>query len=139
MSTKEKLIERFKKLPKDFTFDELVSLMTKNMGRLTYKGYTGSVEYDDSVNKLVGKVLGMKHSLILYEGDALDSLKKDFEEAVDDYIEECNANNIAPEKPFSGKTVIRMGTELHQAATLKAKDLGISLKDFIKRAIAAAV
>ena len=109
------------------------------MGRLTYKGYIGSVDYDESVNKLVGKVLGMKHTLILYEGDALDALKKDFEEAVDDYIEECNANNIVPEKPFSGKTVIRMGTELHQAATLRAKDLGISLNDFIKQAIAAAV
>lgn len=109
------------------------------MGRLTYKGYTGSVEYDDSVNKLVGKILGMKHTLILYEGDSIESLKKDFEEAVDDYLEECKTNNLEPEKPFSGKTVIRMGTELHQAATLKAKDLGISLNDFIKRAISAAV
>lgn len=27
MSTKDKLIERFKSLPKDFTFDELVRLM----------------------------------------------------------------------------------------------------------------
>ena len=109
------------------------------MGKLSYKGYIGSVEYDDSVNKLVGKVLGMKHTLILYEGNALDSLKKDFEEAVDDYLEECKANNIVPEKPVSGKTVIRMGAELHQAATLKAKDLGISLNDFIKRAISTAV
>jgi hypothetical protein len=28
MSTKEKLIERFKKLPKDFTFDELCTLLS---------------------------------------------------------------------------------------------------------------
>jgi predicted transcriptional regulator len=28
MSTKDKLIERFKKLPKDFTFDELVTLLS---------------------------------------------------------------------------------------------------------------
>ena len=28
MSTKEKLIERFKKLPKNFTYDELVRLLT---------------------------------------------------------------------------------------------------------------
>jgi predicted transcriptional regulator len=28
MSTKEKLIERFKTLPKDFTFDELITLLS---------------------------------------------------------------------------------------------------------------
>ena len=40
MSTKEKLIERFKKLPKDFTFDELVSLMTYLGFTITNKGAT---------------------------------------------------------------------------------------------------
>ncbi len=28
MSTKEKLIERFKKLPKDFTFEEIIKLLS---------------------------------------------------------------------------------------------------------------
>ena len=48
-------------------------------------------------------------------------------------------NGKEPEKPFSGKTVIRIGSQLHQAAALKAQNLGISLNDFIKRAISAAV
>ena len=40
MSTKDKLIERFKKLPKDFTFEELVLLMTSLGFSITNKGAT---------------------------------------------------------------------------------------------------
>ena len=47
------------------------------MGKLRYKGYSGTVEYDESANILIGKVSGLKHSLILYEGDTVENLKKD--------------------------------------------------------------
>ena len=40
MSTKEKLIERFKSLPSDFTFDELVRLFAAFGYNLTFKGST---------------------------------------------------------------------------------------------------
>ena len=40
MSTKDKLIERFKKLPNDFTFDELVRLLSFYGYRLENKGQT---------------------------------------------------------------------------------------------------
>jgi len=40
MSTKEKLIERFKKQPKDFTWDELVRLFEIIGFSIDYKGKT---------------------------------------------------------------------------------------------------
>ncbi len=40
MGTKEKLIERFKKQPKDFTFDEMVKLLTGFGYVITNKGKT---------------------------------------------------------------------------------------------------
>ena len=40
MSVKEKLIERFKRLPKDFTFDELKSLLSGLGFELSNKGKT---------------------------------------------------------------------------------------------------
>jgi len=40
MSTKEKLIERFKKHPTDFTFDELVSLLARFGFEMSNKGKT---------------------------------------------------------------------------------------------------
>ena len=109
------------------------------MGRLRYKGYSGTVEYDESINSLVGKVSGLKHALILYEGDTVENLKKDFEEAVDDYLETCRVEGITPEKPFNGKLLLRMTSELHSDAAEKASSLGISLNEFINRAVAAAI
>ena len=40
MSTKDKLIERFKKLPKDFTFEELVTLFASFGYTMDSKGPT---------------------------------------------------------------------------------------------------
>ena len=109
------------------------------MGHLHYKGYTGSVEYDEQGNYFYGSLQGLHNDCILYEGDSAALLKKDFEEAVDDYLAHCKEMGKQPEKPYSGKTVIRMGSTLHEEAALKARDLGISLNEFINRAIAAAV
>ena len=36
------------------------------MDYLSYKGYTGSIEYSEADGCFVGKVLGLKHDLILY-------------------------------------------------------------------------
>ena len=49
------------------------------MGTMKYKGYTGSVDYSEEDNCL----LGMSHDAITYEGKDVDELRKDFEGAVD--------------------------------------------------------
>lgn len=73
------------------------------MDYLEYKGYKGSVEYSKEDNCLCGKVQGMGNkALILYEGTTIDELRKDFEEGIDSYLEECKADGIEPVKPFSG-------------------------------------
>ena len=109
------------------------------MGKLRYKGYTGSVEFDDASNTLVGKVLGLKHNHIIYEGDNIKELRRVFEEAVDSYLNECAEEGVQAEKPYNGNVVFRMTSELHQQAVEKATSLGISLNEFIKRAVAAAL
>ena len=59
------------------------------MGYLHYKGYKGSVEYSEADNCLFGLVLGMKKSCILYEGNTIDELKKDFEAGIESYLDHC--------------------------------------------------
>ena len=68
------------------------------MDFLDYKGYKGSVEYSKEDNRLFGKVQGMSEALILYEGQTLDELRKDFEEGIDSYIEGCKADGIEPSR-----------------------------------------
>lgn len=66
---------------------------------MEYKGYKGSVHYSDEDELFHGKVKFIR-SLLSYEGTDMESLRKDFEEAVDDYLDYCNEEGIEPEKPF---------------------------------------
>ena len=109
------------------------------MGHLHYKGYSGSVDYSEDDRCFGGKVLGLHRDCILYEGDTVDSLTKDFQESIDFYLESCRERNVEPEKPFSGKLIIRISPEEHGSAAEKAADKGISLNEFIRRAIVAAL
>ena len=59
------------------------------MGRLRYKGYTGSVEYSEEDCSFFGKVLGLRRDGITYEGTSAAEIKQDFEDAVDHYLETC--------------------------------------------------
>ncbi|MDR0567150.1 MAG: type II toxin-antitoxin system HicB family antitoxin [Prevotellaceae bacterium] len=68
------------------------------MDYLEYKGYTGSIEYEAD-GSLVGEVLGLKHDLILYEGNDIDELRADFENGIESYFESCEELGIAPRKP----------------------------------------
>lgn len=70
------------------------------MGYLRYKGYTGSVEYSPEDGCLFGKVQGLYGTLISYEGNSVEEIKKDFEEAIDDYLESCKERGIEPAKPL---------------------------------------
>lgn len=65
---------------------------------LSYKDYHGTVDYSLDDNIWHGKVIDVS-STITYEGHAIDELKKDFQGAVDDYLNMCRAHNETPEKP----------------------------------------
>lgn len=51
-----------------------------------YKGYYGSINYDDEDKIYHGKIINT-NDLITYHSDTLAELYKSFTEAVDDYIE----------------------------------------------------
>ena len=63
---------------------------------LEYNGYKGSIEYSKEDNCYFGKVQGLSKDLITYEGQTLDELRKDFEEAIDFYLEGCKADGVEP-------------------------------------------
>ena len=51
-----------------------------------YKGYIGSIEYSPEDAIYYGELLGIK-DMVLYEGEDIQTLYKDYIEAIDDYIE----------------------------------------------------
>ncbi len=105
------------------------------MGTLNYKGYTASIEYSQHDNCFVGEVLGLRKNCILFEGRSIDELEKDFKDGVDSYLEACRLDGTEPEKPYSGKLLVRLASDLHCEAAARAASLGISLNEFINRAV----
>ena len=105
------------------------------MDYLEYKGYKGTVEYSKEDECLVGKVIGMHSDLILYEGNTLNELKEDFIAAVESYLEGCKAEGKTPKKPFSGKILVRMSSDLHERITIAATDSHITINEFITKAL----
>lgn len=105
------------------------------MDYLEYKGYKGSVEYSKEDDCLFGKVQGLSKAVILYEGQTLEELRKDFENGVDDYLEGCKADGVEPCKPFSGRLNLRMSSDLHSRVAAFSASKGTTINDFINKAI----
>jgi len=101
---------------------------------LEYKGYSGTVEYSMVDNILFGKVLGIR-GLISYEGDSVESLRQDFEEAVDGYLDLCYERNEEPQKPYKGTFNVRISPELHRAAAIYSLSHEQTLNSTVEEAI----
>lgn len=97
---------------------------------LKYKGYQGSVLFSKEDRVFHGKVEFIR-ALISYEGTDVDSLEAAFCEAVDDYLELCEEQGIAPDQPFKGTFNVRTGSQLHRHAALFAKEKGINLNNVV--------
>ncbi len=93
---------------------------------MRYKGYVGVVDFDDEANIFHGEVL-LTQGVVTFQGRSVDELNKAFHDSVDDYLEFCKKENISPEKPFSGRFVLRLTPEEHRMAALAAKIEGKSL------------
>jgi predicted HicB family RNase H-like nuclease len=93
---------------------------------LTYKGYVGFVEFDDEAEIFHGEVLNTR-DVITFQGKSIDDIKKSFHESVDVYLKYCKKKGREPNKPFSGKFVVRLSPQEHLDIYLAAKRSGLSL------------
>jgi predicted HicB family RNase H-like nuclease len=75
---------------------------------MQYKGYYGSVHFDDEELIFYGKIEFIR-ALVSYEATNAKGLKKTFEEAVDDYLLTCCDQKREPETPFKGSLNVRLG------------------------------
>ena len=97
---------------------------------MEYKGYIGKVEVDDEAGILYGEVINVR-DVITFEGTSVDKAQKAFRESVDDYLDFCAKRGESPEKPFSGKFVVRLPAELHRKVYIQAKLENKSLNSWI--------
>lgn len=101
---------------------------------LSYKNYNGTVEYSKEDHCLFGKVVGIK-SLLSYEGDSVRQLEQDFQNVIDEYLEDCKEQDIEPEQPYKGIFNVRISPELHRSIAVYAIEHGKSLNAVVEEAI----
>ena len=101
---------------------------------LTYKGYTGSIDFSLEDNCLYGKIVGID-DLVSFEGKTVEEIKTDFETSVDDYIQMCAEIGKSPQKEYRGTFNVRVSPELHRRAALEAAKEKQSLNWVIGKAI----
>jgi predicted HicB family RNase H-like nuclease len=63
-------------------------------------------------------------AIIGFHGETVAELRSDFEAAIDFMIENCKELGEMPEKPASGKLMLRVPPEVHAAALVAAQATG---------------
>ncbi|MBV5318839.1 MAG: type II toxin-antitoxin system HicB family antitoxin [Desulfobulbaceae bacterium] len=104
------------------------------MNTMNHKGYTARIEFDERDNIFVGRVLGVR-SIISFHGETVTELRREFETAIEDYLLDCAEQGLAPEKPVSGKIMLRVPPEVHGAALVAAQASGKSLNQWATEAL----
>jgi len=105
---------------------------------MEYKGYTaGPIEFDPDENTFSGTVSGLR-DVIHFEGSTARELAKAFRESIDTYLEFCAESGKDPDRPFSGKILVRTEPALHRKAALRAAAEGVSLSQWITKQIESA-
>ena len=105
---------------------------------LTYKDFIGSVHFSAEDEVFHGKIEGIA-DLVSFEAKSVDELVKAFHEAVDDYVVLCEEAGKEPLKSCKGSFNVRVSSELHMKAIKQATTLGISLNQFVQKAVEKAV
>ena len=101
---------------------------------LTYKDYLGSVHFNAEDEIFFGKIEGID-DLVSFEGKTVTELKKSFEDAVNDYKKLCKEVGKESEKSYKGSFNVRISSEIHRKAQRLAIMNGLSLNQFIQKAV----
>lgn len=105
-----------------------------------YKGYHGHAVYDHDAGLFHGEVLGTT-DVITFQGQTVEELRTAFRDSVDDYLKFCKARGESPQKPFSGKFVVRLTPENHwklaSIAKSRQKSLNAVVCEFLENAVKA--
>ena len=101
---------------------------------MEYKGYLAEVTFDDEAQILHGEVVNTR-DVITFQAETVADLKREFHKSVDVYLQFCREMGQEPEKPFSGKFVVRLSPGTHRKAYLAAKRAGKTLNTWVSEVL----
>ena len=92
----------------------------KKSNILSYKGYLGHIEFDPIAKVFYGRVINTRDT-ITFQSEHATQLEQEFQTSIDTYLEFCDELGEPPEKPYSGRFVLRLSPEGHRAIALAAQ------------------
>ena len=104
------------------------------MSSMTYKGYSARVEFDAEDRLFVGHLAGVR-DIVGFHGASVAELEAAFHEAVDDYLAACRKLGQEPNKPFSGRVMLRLPPEVHARASARATVEGVSFNHWAAKVL----
>lgn len=106
------------------------------MASMEYKGYIGVIEIDNEQKMLHGRVVNTRDDGIAFVGKDVAELEQAFKDSVEFYLKVCRKHGREPEKPASGKFVVRLDPQMHRELLRIAAREEKSLNAVVKEAIA---
>ena len=101
---------------------------------MRYKEYVATIEYDDDASLFHGEVTNLR-DVITFQGRSAAELKRAFRESVEDYLTFCAKRGEEPERPVSGKFVVRVTPEIHSRVAVAAVREGLSMNQWVARVL----
>ena len=101
-------------------------------------GYKAVIAYDPEIEMFRGDFAGLNGGADFYAVD-LPGLRREGEESLRVFLEECARRGVAPRKRPAGNFALRLDPETYQQASLAAAAQGRSLNAFITDAVRRAV
>lgn len=104
---------------------------------MQYQGYIGRVEYDEDAGLFHGEVANLR-DIVTFQGRSVAELKRAFRDSIQDYLAFCVKKGRDPEKPMSGKFVVRVSPDVHArvaaAAARADKSMNAWVTETLERA-----
>lgn len=101
---------------------------------MTIGGYQAVITFDPEINMFRGEFVGLNGGADFYAKD-VDGLQHEGEISLKVFLDACAEDGVEPRKHFSGKFILRIDPETHEAAAIAAAAHGKSLNQWAVEAI----
>jgi predicted HicB family RNase H-like nuclease len=88
------------------------------------------VRFDEDAEIFHGEVIGLR-DVVTFQGKTVLEIQRAFCESLDDYLVFCKSRGEQPDKPFSGRFLLRLNPAIHRRLAELSAAEGESLNNWI--------
>lgn len=101
---------------------------------MNINGYQAVIAFDPEIELFRGEFVGLNGGADFYAAD-VSGLRAEGEKSLQVFLDVCKEQGIEPRKDFSGKVLLRLRPEVHEASTIAAQAAGKSFNQWAAEAL----